>query len=135
MRLLGMSGDTLRCFIKIGRGSWMSNIVRFNEWLINIEEIEHTSIEPVLGEQEQARLSLVLKTGKILNLVCYNQDDAMEQLDLLTANLKAPHLCRYEWDHYFVKRVAQMVSAQRELAFEVRKLMKSYSKTKDKKDE
>ena len=116
----------------------MVDLVRFHEWLFDRNEIVFVEVKPEDGIQAKSDyddknhlVHVHLKNGKSFSLKCHSGYDAQKELDLLTINTNAKFIGD-DYRHYLVKRADWNRGGIIELKNEVKKLMNSYKKLKDK---
>lgn len=114
-----------------------SELVRFHEWVIDKNKISLVQIKTKDGKQyndfdEIEHLVVIsMNNSQTLTLSCHNKYYALRELDYLTAKID-PILLGSETNTYLVNQVYLTRSFVSDLITEVKKLMKSYKKIKDK---
>lgn len=110
----------------------MTTLIRFHSWLIDREQIKYVKIicdKTVSDDFEKIDhiVCLELKSGEKFNLTCLDRYDAIKELNFLTLYSKAEHIGD-AFDHCILEQVYIARRCITGLEFEVKKLMKSYSK-------
>lgn len=117
----------------------MSDLIRFHDWLIDRDEIEVVEIksDDGINHQNQAyddiKHSVVvkLKDEIKLQLVCDSLYEARKELDYLTARTEA-ELSGPIYNTYMIKQISFCRDSLATLTSEIKKMMKSYQKIKQK---
>lgn len=115
----------------------MTTLIRFHNWIIDKEQIDYVEIECKEGiatsefDKKKHALIVHLKTGRNFQLICPDHYDATKELNYLTTNSKA-EVIGGRFDTYILQQIYIVRSYLIELSTNVNKLMKSYSKSKNK---
>jgi len=123
------------------QGGRMTELVRFEDWVFDRNEIkvieiviDPTDLRNIEIEKKRHNVIIHFKANGAYNkitYIAYNKHKAENQLDRLTANLKAEDIGG-PWDHYLLNRIERLTSSFSFLGEDVRKLMRSYSAKKKK---
>jgi hypothetical protein len=107
-------------------------LVRFEDWVFDRDDVEFISITPESLDGKKTRSLIVkLKNKQTLELVCANEWRAKHALDELTAELQPANLGGH-YDHYLVRAFSRYNQAIEDLHYEVKRMMNSFKKLKDK---
>ncbi len=111
----------------------MSTLVRFQDWILDRDDIQFVNIERPDGEVSSEYtpaeyiVRVHLKDGKKYGVRCESLHNARNELNNLTAEIK-PYHAGSLLDHYLVKQIQYARFAVNELEEQVKKLMLSYKK-------
>ena len=108
----------------------MAKLVRFHDWLINVDDISGSDISEE-DNKGGCILKITMKAGHDYSLTCYSQERAQQELDKLTCDSEAMY-CGNKWDHFLVKRIQVMSANIYNLEVQVKKLMNSFATAKKK---
>ena len=115
----------------------MSDLVRFHHWIFDRNEILLVKIESkdnkVVEEWESHEHTVVvkLKNSMTFKLICTSEYGAIKELNLLTVGSQAKSI-KTNINHFMIEQIDSCRDYIIRLELEIKKLMNSYKKVKDK---